>query len=153
MRPLAAVVEPGADFFIEDLALTAIVFDAGEDDVTVWATTVFDDQIHFFHLALTFADLSTLLRLADERGPALDEEVADALAAHRDPPPRADDANDDAEAAEVLPTVLEFITEERPPVVLPAVAMKLAFTYVDEAEDADFAFNIFSLEGIYVRLQ
>lgn len=143
MKPLAEVVEPGADFFIEDIALTAIVFDPQDDDVTVWATTVFDEQLHFFHLALSFSDLSTLLRLAGERGPELDEEVATALS-----PDRETTLDEEGEAE---PQILEFISDERPPVLLPAIALKLAFTFTDETNE-EVAPNIFALEGIYARL-
>ncbi len=180
LKPLAHVVEPGSDFFVEDVALTAIVFDTNDDDVTLWVTTVFDEELHFFHLAASFADLSTLLRLAGERGPAIDEEVADALSGGRseenataaidesDPIESAssyepttsahdedeDDHNDDDEEDDdddLHPTLLEFVTEERPPVLLPAVALKLAFTYTDET-DTEAAFNIFALEGIYLQI-
>lgn len=174
LKPLAEVVEPGADFFVEDIALTAIVFDANDDDVTLWVTTFFDQELHFFHLAATFADLSTLLRLAGERGAEIDLEVATALANESEeadeeeqedeaptagPPPEAgseiesgDAADSDADDDQPLyPTLLEFISEDRPPVVLPGVALKLAFTYTDET-DTEAAFNIFALEGIYLHL-
>ena len=141
MKPLADVVEAGTDFFIEDIAITAIVFDSADDDATLWGTTVVDEELHFFHLALSFGDLSTLLRLAGERNPALDEEVAEALSAER---------LTNAEG-EIEPSVLEFITDERPPILLPGIAMKLAFTYTDETNE-EMAYNIFALEGIYVRL-
>jgi hypothetical protein len=178
LKPLAHVVEPGADFFVEDVAITAIVFDTNDDDVTLWITTIFDEELHFFHLAASFADLSTLLRLAGERGPAIDEEVADALSgsansseetasatlqeANAETPETTessdDDEDDDSEADddeddddEAHPTLLEFVSEERPPVLLPAVALKLAFTYTDET-DTEAAFNIFALEGIYLQI-
>lgn len=181
LKPLAEVVEPGSDFFVEDIALTAIVFDANDDAVTLWVTTVFDDEIHFFHLAASFADLSTLLRLAGERGAEIDLEVANALAgedsegeateegsvaegdsaevelkeeAPEETAPEAEgDATDEEdEDDEILyPTLLEFVTEERPPVLLPGIALKVAFTYTDET-DTEAAFNIFALEGIYLHL-
>lgn len=138
MKPLAETVEAGADFFVEDVAITAIVFNADDDDATVWATTVFDNDLHFFNLALSFADLSTLLRVAGERGPTLDEEVAEALVSERPANPEE-------------PTLLEFVTDDRPPVLLPAVALKLAFTYMDEEEE-EAAPNIFALAGVYLRL-
>ena len=188
MKPLAKVVEPGSDFFVEDIALTAIVFDTDDDDVTLWVTTVFDEQLHFFHLAASFADLSTLLRLAGERGAEIDLEVANALSgdtdttgqltapapdaapetpqesvlheqiqadddgANRDGDEQDDDDDDDEEDDDDLhPTLLEFVTDERPPVLLPGVALKLAFTYTDET-DTEAAFNIFVLEGIYLHI-
>lgn len=181
LKPLAEVVEPGADFFVEDIALTAIVFDVNDDAVTLWVTTVFDDELHFFHLAASFADLSTLLRLAGERGAEIDLEVANALAGAGSDPDEGDETDEDAPAAaafensgnaadEVVgnakeaadgededdddtlyPTLLEFVTEERPPVLLPGIALKVAFTYTDET-DTEAAFNIFALEGIYLHL-
>ena len=54
------------DFFVEQVFAVAIVFD-NTDDVTVWATTDFDHEPHFFHLALPFQSLDTLLRLTAER--------------------------------------------------------------------------------------
>jgi len=104
--------------------------------VTVWATTNFDDELHFFHLALPFQALDTLLRLAADRTEALQEEVADALA-----------------AAE-WPALLEFNSDEAPPLPLPGVALKLSMTYPadEEGEDDPQPHNIFYLEGVYVRL-
>lgn len=188
LKPLAEVVEPGADFFVEDIALTAIVFDANDDDVTLWVTTVFDDELHFFHLAASFANLSTLLRLAGDRGSAIDLEVANALSGEADDndedddeadesastktgsekaavedaaensndetaeTDEADEADEDDEDDDMLyPTLLEYVTEERPPVLLPGVALKVAFTYTDET-DTETAFNIFALEGIYLHI-
>ncbi len=184
LKPLAEVVEPGSDFFVEDIALTAIVFDADDDDVTLWVTTVFDEELHFFHLAASFADLSTLLRLAGERGAEIDLEVANALsgdsddtapadgtepaenpaqaatreraqaadeAADRDADEEDDDDDDEDDDDDLHPTLLEFVTDERPPVLLPGVALKLGFTYTDET-DTEAAFNIFVLEGIYLHL-
>lgn len=175
LKPLAEVVEPGADFFVEDIALTAIVFDANDDDVTLWVTTVFDDELHFFHLAASFADLNTLLRLAGERGSAIDLEVANALSGEPQEAEEAEDAaeghaptdlmsanNEEGQEDEdeddenddddhLYPTLLEYVTEERPPVLLPGVALKLAFTYTDET-DTEAAFNIFTLEGIYLHI-
>src|SRR5690349_16817306 len=146
MKPLADTVETGDDFFVEDIAITAIAFDPDEDDVTVWATTLVEEELHFFHLALSFADLSTLLRLAGERGSALDEEVADALSGNRrngttsdgEPtaledltsqdgqasPDEADTPQEDEAEEGSEPTLLEFLSEERPPVLLPAIALK-----------------------------
>lgn len=182
MKPLAEAVEPGADFFVEDVAITAIVFDADDDDVTLWASSVFDEQIYFFHLAASFAELSTLLRLAGERGSAIDLEVANALAGEsaegdetaEESSAATDQKNTDAEGDtddedgedgdeesgdeddddddDLHPTILEFVTDERPPMVLPDVALKLAFTYTDE-ENTEPAFNIFSLVGIYLQMQ
>ena len=172
LKPLGEVVAPAADFFVEDIALTAIVFDADDDAVTLWVTTVFDEELLFFHLAASFADLSTLLRLAGERGSAVELEIADALAgdttseAPADPltatdSPKAaeepdddeddDDEDDDEDDDGFEPTFLEFITEERPPILLPGIALKLAFTFTDEA-DTEVAFNIFLLEGIFLHL-
>ncbi len=187
LKPLAEVVEPGADFFVEDIALTAIVFDANDDAVTLWVTTVFDGELHFFHLAATFADLSTLLRLAGERGAEIDLEVANALSgddsatdgedaladtevieepdyaanslenpvdeAGDEDASDADEKDEDEESDDEMlyPTLLEFVTEERPPVLLPGIALKVAFTYTDET-DTEAAFNIFALEGIYLLL-
>ena len=60
-----------------------------------------------------------------------------------------DDEDDDDD--HLYPTLLEYVTEERPPVLLPSVALKLAFTYTDET-DTEAAFNIFTLEGIYLHI-
>ena len=135
MRLLSDSIADDADFFVEELHLVAIVFD-NTDDVTVWATTNFDNELHFFHLALPFQSLDTLLRLAAERAEALQEEVADALAASE------------------WPALLEFNADDAPPVPLPSVALKLSVTYPadEEGEDDPQPHNIFYLEGVYVRL-
>ena len=79
MKLLSESIADDADFFVEQIHIVAIVFD-NTDDVTVWATTFFDNDAHFFHLALPFKALDTLLALAHTRAEALQEEVADALA-------------------------------------------------------------------------
>jgi hypothetical protein len=124
------------DFFVEQVHLTAIVFD-NTDDVTLWATTFRDEDDHFFHLGLPFHALDTLLRVAGERAEALAEEVADALA-----------------TAEQWPCLLEYATAESPPVALPGVALKLAVTFPADTDETDDPqpHNIFYLEGIYARL-
>jgi hypothetical protein len=124
------------DFFVEQVHLTAIVFD-NTDDVTLWATTFRDDDDHFFHLGLPFHALDTLLRVAGERAETLAEEVADALA-----------------TAEEWPCLLEYTTAENPPVALPGVALKLAVTFPADGDETDDPqpHNIFYLEGIYARL-
>ncbi|MGI4761707.1 MAG: hypothetical protein ACRYF0_13440 [Janthinobacterium lividum] len=124
------------DFFVEQIQLTAIVFDT-TDDVTVWATTFRDDDDHFFHLGLPFQALDTLLRVAGDRAETLAEEVADALA-----------------TTEEWPCLLEYTTTESPPVALPGVALKLAVTFPADADETDDPqpHNIFYLEGIYARL-
>ena len=144
MKLLSDALADDADFFVEQVQITAIVFD-NTDDVTVWATTFFDNAPHFFHLGLTFSALDTLLRVADERTEALQEEVADALA-----------------TTEEWPCLLEYTTEERPPVQLPAVALKLAVTYPASEEDDEDAegeeaddpmpHNVFYLEGVFVKV-
>lgn len=145
MKLLSDALADDADFFVEQIQFTAIVFD-NTDDVTVWATTFFDNAPHFFHLGLPFAALDTLLRVAEEeRAEALQEEVADALA-----------------TTEEWPCLLEYTTEERPPVQLPGVALKLAVTYPagsdeDEGEDAEgeddpMPHNVFYLEGVFVKV-
>ena len=103
MKLLSDSIADDADFFVEQIHVVAIVFD-NTDDVTVWATTNFDNDAHFFHLALPFKALDTLLSLAHDRAPALREEVADALAA-------AD-----------WPALLEYNADDKPPVLLPSVA-------------------------------
>ena len=142
MKLLSDSIADDADFFVEQVHVVAIVFD-NTDDVTVWATTFFDDDTHFFHLALPFKSLDTLLSLAHDRAEALQEEVADALAA-------AD-----------WPALLEYNTDEKTPVPLPSVALKLSVTYpaVDDDEltdeegpDDPQPHNIFYLEGVFVRL-
>ena len=141
MKLLSDSIADDADFFVEQIQLMAIVFD-NTDDVTVWATTFFDQEAHFFHLALPFKSLDTLLNLAHGRAEALQEEVADALA-----------------AAE-WPALLEYNSDDAPPVPLPSVALKLSVTYPapedDEAEedgpDDPQPHNIFCLEGVFVRL-
>ena len=138
VKLLSESIADDADFFVEQIHLVAIVVD-NTDDVTVWATTHFDNDSHFFHLALPFKALDTLLSLAHTRAEALQEEVADALA-----------------AAE-WPALLEYSSDERPPVPLPSVALKLSVTYPvpeeEETEDDDpQPHNIFYLEGVFVRL-
>jgi hypothetical protein len=155
MERLIDALADDADFFVEHVQITAIVFD-NTDDVTVWATTYFDNRLHFFHLGLQFPALDLLLRLAGERAEALQEEVAEALATVTE-----------------WPCLLEYTTEERPPVPLPNVAMKLACTYPatlveeddEEEEDQEVEdenqddeediapHNIFYLEGVYLRLE
>jgi len=160
MRRLIDALADDTDFFIEQVQLTAIVFD-NSDDVTIWATTFFDQELHFFHLGLQFQSLDLLLRLTDTRAAALQEEVAEALATVTD-----------------WPCLLEYTTEERPPVQLPNVALKLSCTYpADEAlegeeDESDEAFtiglpadkeeddyepgaphNIFYLEGVFLRVE
>ena len=136
MKQLSDTLVSTDDFFVEQVHLTAIVFD-NTDDVTVWATTFRDDEPHFFHLGLPFHDLDTLLRVAGDRADALAEQVADALA-----------------TTEQWPCLLEYTSAESPPVPLPSVALKLAVTYPADAEDDDDPQpnNIFYLEGIYARL-
>ncbi|RYY12564.1 MAG: hypothetical protein EOO36_17245 [Cytophagaceae bacterium] len=137
MKLLSDALVDTDDFFVEQVHLTAIVFD-NTDDVTVWATTFRAEEAHFFHLALPFHALDTLLRVAADRADALAEEVADALA-----------------TTEVWPVLLEYTTEARPPVPLPGVALKLSVTYpADEDENGEEPqlHNIFYLEGIYVQL-
>lgn len=138
MKLLSDSLADNVDFFVEQIHVVAIVFD-NTDDVTVWATTHFDHDTHFFHLALPFKALDTLLSLAHPRAEALQEEVADALAA-------AD-----------WPALLEYNSDDRPPVLLPSVALKLSVTYPvpeeGEVEDDDpQPHNIFYLEGVFVRL-
>ena len=138
MKLLSDSIADDADFFVEQVHVVAIVFD-NTDDVTVWATTYFDNDPHFFHLALPFKALDTLLSLAHNRAEALREEVADALA-----------------TAE-WPALLEYNSDGRPPVPLPSVALKMSVTYPlpeeGETEDDDpEPYNIFYLEGVFVRL-
>lgn len=136
MKQLCDALVSNDDFFVEQVHLTAIVFD-NTDDVTVWATTLREDEPHFFHLGLPFHDLDTLLRVAGDRAEALAEEVADSLA-----------------TTEEWPCLLEYTSDEAPPVALPGVALKLAVTFpadVEEDEDPQ-PHNIFYLEGIYARL-
>lgn len=123
------------NFFVEQVYLVAIVFD-NTDDVTVWATSVLSQDEYFFHLALPFHSLDTLLRLAHDRTDALQEEVADALAAGS------------------WPALLEYNTEDKPPISLPNVALKLSVTYPADEDESDDPqpHNIFYLEGVYVRL-
>ena len=138
---LSDSIADDADFFIEQVHIVAIVFD-NTDDVTVWATTFFDNRSHFFHLALPFKALDTLLNLAHDRAEALQEEVADALA-----------------TAE-WPALLEYNSEAAPPVPLPSVALKLSVTYPADADDEPGEdgpddpqpHNIFYLEGVFVRV-
>ena len=142
MKLLSDSIADDADFFVEQIHLVAIVFD-NTDDVTVWATTNFDRDTHFFHLALPFKALDTLLNLAHDRAEALQEEVAEALAT-------AD-----------WPALLEYNSDDQPPVPLPSVALKLSVTYPaiedDETDGEDGPddpqpHNIFYLEGVFVRL-
>lgn len=142
MRLLSDSLADDADFFVEQIHIVAIVFD-NTDDVTVWATTFFDEDTHFFHLALPFQSLDTLLRVSADRAEGLQEEVAEALAAGE------------------WPALLEYNSDEAPPVPLPSVALKLSVTYPasdpeaeepeEEADDPQ-PHNIFYLEGVYVRL-
>ena len=142
MKLLSDSIADDADFFVEQIHVVAIVFD-NTDDVTVWATTFFDNDTHFFHLALPFKSLDTLLSLAHTRATDLQEEVADAL------------------AAEEWPALLEYNSEERAPVLLPSEALKLSVTYPvteddetsdEEGPDDPQPHNIFYLEGVFVRL-
>ena len=138
---LSESIADDADFFVEQIHVVAIVFD-NTDDVTLWATTFFDNDAHFFHLALPFKALDTLLSLAHTRAEALQEEVADALAT-------AD-----------WPALLEYNADDRPPVSLPSVALKLSVTHPatedgelgDDDPDDPQPHNIFYLEGVFVRL-
>ena len=136
MKLLSDALADTADFFVEHVHLTAIVFD-NTDDVTIWATTFRDNDEHFFHLGLPFHDLDTLLRVAGDRAETLTEQVADSLA-----------------SAEEYPCLLEYTTDESPPIALPGVALKLAVTFPadTEGEDDPQPHNIFYLEGIYARL-
>ena len=161
MRRLIDALADDTDFFIEQVQITAIVFD-NSDDVTIWATTFFDQEPHFFHLGLQFQSLDLLLRLADTRAAALQEEVAEALATVTE-----------------WPCLLEYTSEEKPPVQLPNVALKLSCTYPadepfeGEEDEADETFtigmeadkedeeeyepgaphNIFYLEGVFLRVE
>ena len=136
MKLLSDALVSNDDFFVEQVHLTAIVFD-NTDDVTIWATTFRDDDEHFFHLGLPFAALDTLLRVTADRAEALAEEVADALA-----------------TTEQWPCLLEYTTEAAPPVPLPGVVLKLAVTFPADADETDDPqpHNIFYLEGIFVRV-
>ena len=141
MKILSDSIADDADFFVEQVHLVAIVFD-NTDDVTVWATTFFDQEPHFFHLALPFKSLDTLLNIAHGRTTSLQEEVADALATGE------------------WPALLEYNSEVAPPVPLPNVALKLSVTYPatedgeteEEGPDDPQPHNIFYLEGVFVRL-
>ena len=141
VKLLSDSIADDADFFVEQVHVVAIVFD-NTDDVTVWATTNFDNDAHFFHLALPFKALDTLLSLAHTRAEHIQEEVAEALAT-------AD-----------WPALLEYNSDERPPVPLPSVALKLSVTYPatdngdleDDEPDDPQPHNIFYLEGVFVRL-
>lgn len=143
MKRLIEALADDADFFVEQIQITAIVFD-NTDDVTVWATTFFDEDLHFFHLGLQFPALDLLLRLAGERAEPLQEQVAEALATVTE-----------------WPCLLEYTTEDDPPVPLPDVALKLACTYpvADESEtetedeEETTPHNIFYLDGVYLRLE
>ncbi|HEX8326262.1 MAG TPA: hypothetical protein VF629_01890 [Hymenobacter sp.] len=142
MNLLSDSIADEADFFVEQVYIVAIVFD-NTDDVTVWATTFFDNDTHFFHLALPFKALDTLLSLAHDRAEAMRDEVAEALAAGN------------------WPALLEYNSDEKPPVPLPSVALKLSVTYPatedgeaegEEGLDDPQPHNIFYLEGVFVRL-
>lgn len=159
MRRLIDALADDTDFFIEQVQITAIVFD-NSDDVTIWATTFFDQELHFFHLGLQFQSLDLLLRLADTRAATLQEDVADALATVTE-----------------WPCLLEYTTEDEPPVALPNVALKLSCTYPaedpegEEEEGETFNIgleasqeeeeeyepgaphNIFYLEGVFLRVE
>ena len=166
MERLIDALADNADFFVEQVQITAIVFD-NTNDVTVWATTFFDNTLYFFHLGLQFQSLDLLLRLTGDRAEALQEQVADALATVTE-----------------WPCLLEYNTAEAPPVPLPGVALKLACTYpadgpegdededeiafiklpsetdaedADEFEEEEFdedrPHNIFYLEGIFLRIE
>ncbi|RFP64830.1 hypothetical protein D0N36_11640 [Hymenobacter lapidiphilus] len=160
MRRLIDALADDTDFFIEQVHLTAIVFD-NSDDVTIWATTDFDGDTHFFHLGLPFQQLDLLLRLAGPRSPVLQEDVAEALA-----------------TVQKWPCLLEYTTEASAPISLPNVALKLSCTYpadelfgedeedeqpfdinVQEDEEEEAAeyeaeqpHNIFYLEGVFLRV-
>ncbi|TGE13420.1 hypothetical protein [Hymenobacter elongatus] len=138
MKRLVDALVDDTDFFVEQIQITAIVFD-NTDDVTVWATTLFDEDLHFFHLGLQFPTLDLLLRLAGSRAETLQEDVAEALATVTE-----------------WPCLLEYTTEEKPPVPLDGVAMKLSCTYpADEPEEDEDSMphNIFYLEGVFMRLE
>lgn len=162
MRKLIDALADETDFFIEQVQITAIVFD-NSDDVTLWATTFFDQEPHFFHLGLPFQQLDLLLRLAGTRAGELQEDVADALATVRE-----------------WPCLLEYTSEANPPISLPNVALKLSCTYPadelfedDEDETFDISMqapseeeneheeeyegaqphNIFYLEGVFLRVE
>lgn len=164
MRRLIDALADDTDFFIEQVQITAIVFD-NSDDVTIWATTFFDQEPHFFHLGLQFQALDLILRLAGPRAEALQEDVAEALATVTE-----------------WPCLLEYTSEEEPPVALPNVALKLSCTYPadgpfgedeegDDEEEETFDIstdpdaddeseyepgtphNIFYLEGIFLRVE
>ncbi|OWP63784.1 hypothetical protein CDA63_07290 [Hymenobacter amundsenii] len=134
MKRLIDALADDTDFFIEQVQLTAIVFD-NSDDVTIWATTYFDNDAHFFHLGLPFQQLDLLLRLAGARSEALQEDIADALA-----------------TVQHWPCLLEYSTETDPPVALPNVALKLSCTYPaddlfdsedeEDEDDAELPFDI-----------
>ncbi|WP_019949724.1 hypothetical protein [Hymenobacter aerophilus] len=164
MRRLIDALADDTDFFIEKVHLTAVVFD-NSDDVTIWATTDFDGEPHFFHLGLPFQRLDQLLRLAGTRSSQLQEDVAEALA-----------------TVQEWPCLLEYTTEARPPIALPNVALKLSCTYpaddlfgededeptfditMEEAEEeqdnedeaaeyeASQPHNIFYLEDVFLRM-
>ncbi|MBC6991935.1 MULTISPECIES: hypothetical protein [Hymenobacter] len=138
MKRLIDALADDADFFVEHVQITAIVFD-NTNDVTVWATTYFDEELHFFHLGLQFQYLDLLLRLAGSRAEALQEEVAEALATVTE-----------------WPCLLEYTSEEEPPVPLDGVSLKLSCTYpadTDEDDEDAVPHNIFYLEGVYLRIE
>ncbi|GAB3231306.1 hypothetical protein GCM10027346_17650 [Hymenobacter seoulensis] len=159
MRRLIDALADDTDFFIEQVQITAIVFD-NSDDVTIWATTNFDQEPHFFHLGLPFQLLDLLLRLAGPRVEELQEDIADALATVHE-----------------WPCLLEYNSEADPPVLLPNVALKLSCTYpadepyeegdddetfdismaadLEDAEEFESSqpHNIFYLEGVFLRIE
>ena len=131
MERLIDALESTADFFVEHVQVTAIVFD-NTNDVTVWATTHQDNALYFFHLGLQFQQLDLLVRLAADRAPAVQEEIAEALATVTE-----------------WPCLLEYHTEARPPVALPGVALKLACTYPADGppDDEDEGIEFVELRG------
>lgn len=138
MKLLSDALADTADFFVEYVHLTAIVFD-NKDDVTIWATTFRAEDEYFFHLGLPFQGLDLLLRLAGDRAETLAEQVAEALA-----------------TTEEYPCLLEYTHDAAPPIALPGVALKLAVTFPADADsdndDDPQPHNIFYLEGIYARV-
>ncbi|MCC2545594.1 hypothetical protein LJY25_03995 [Hymenobacter sp. BT175] len=138
MKRLIDILADDTDFFVEHVQITAIVFD-NTNDVTIWATTFMDEELHFFHLGLEFQSLDLLLRMAGDRAGELQEEVADALANVTE-----------------WPCLLEYTTEDDPPVLLPGVALKLSCTYSveeDEEEDDPTPQNVFYLESVFLRIE
>lgn len=131
MERLIDALESTADFFVEHVQITAIVFD-NTNDVTVWATTHLDSTLYFFHLGLQFQQLDLLVRLTAERAEALQEEIAEALATVTE-----------------WPCLLEYHSQDRPPVALPGVALKLACTYPADGppDEADAGIEFIELRG------